>query len=69
MHARNRAVVEGLNLVKKTLRKSQDHPQGGIIDKEASIHLSNLRLVEVAEQKAAARKKTPKKKTSKSGDA
>ena len=69
MHGRNRAVVEGLNLVKKTLRKSQDHPQGGIIDKEASIHISNLRLAEAAEQKAAARKKTQKKSTRKSSDA
>ena len=39
---RGRALVEGLRLVKKTLRKTQDRPQGGIVDKEASIALPNL---------------------------
>ncbi len=37
-----RALVEGLNLRKKTLRKTQDNPQGGIVDKECTIALSNL---------------------------
>jgi large subunit ribosomal protein L24 len=40
--AKGRAFVEGLNLVKKTIRRSQQHPDGAIIDKEASIALSNL---------------------------
>ena len=39
-----RAIVEGLNLVKKTVRKSQDSPQGGITDREAPIAISNLML-------------------------
>jgi large subunit ribosomal protein L24 len=39
-----RAIVEGLNIVKKTLRKSQDNPQGGISEKEAPLRLSNLML-------------------------
>jgi large subunit ribosomal protein L24 len=43
-----RAVVEGVNLVKKHLRKSQDYPQGGIVEKEAPIHVSNLKVVEPA---------------------
>ncbi|MCX7591898.1 MAG: 50S ribosomal protein L24 [Kiritimatiellae bacterium] len=37
-----RALVEGLNLVKKTIRKTPDTPQGGIIEKESPIALSNL---------------------------
>ncbi|MCK5528250.1 MAG: 50S ribosomal protein L24 [Kiritimatiellae bacterium] len=37
-----RALVEGLNLRKKTLRKTQDNPQGGIVDKECTIAISNL---------------------------
>lgn len=37
-----RALVEGLNLRKKALRKTQDNPQGGIIDKECTIAISNL---------------------------
>lgn len=40
----DRAIVEGLNLRKKCLRKSQDNPQGGITEKEASISTSNLML-------------------------
>jgi large subunit ribosomal protein L24 len=40
--ARGRALVEGLNVVKKTMRKTQDNPQGGITEKEAPIELSNL---------------------------
>lgn len=40
--ARGRALVEGLNQRKKTLRKTQDSPQGGIVEKEAPIALSNL---------------------------
>ncbi len=39
---KQRAVVEGLNLVKKTLRKSQQFPEGKILDIPAPIHMSNL---------------------------
>lgn len=40
---KGRALVEGLNLVKKTVKKSQDNPQGGIKDIEAPIAVSNIR--------------------------
>ena len=43
---KGRALVEGINLVKKHLRKSQDNPQGGIVEKEASLNLSNLAVHE-----------------------
>lgn len=39
---RGRALVEGLNLVKKTMRKTQDNPQGGIAEKEIALEISNL---------------------------
>ena len=42
---KNRALVEGVNKVKKHTRASQENPQGGIIEKEMSIHLSNLMLL------------------------
>jgi large subunit ribosomal protein L24 len=42
--AQGRAIVEGVKTIKKTLRKSQDNPQGGIVEKEAPIALSNLML-------------------------
>lgn len=41
---KERALVEGINYVKKHARKSQDNPQGGIIQKENPIHISNLAL-------------------------
>ena len=40
----DRVLVEGVNLKKKCLRKSQDNPQGGIIDKEVSLAVSNVML-------------------------
>ena len=42
---KDRVVVEGINIVKKHARPTQDNPQGGIIEKEASIHVSNIMLV------------------------
>tara|TARA_B100001142_G_scaffold326415_1_gene381897 strand:- start:1360 stop:1671 length:312 start_codon:yes stop_codon:yes gene_type:complete len=41
----NRAIVEGINKVKKHIRPSQENPQGGIVEKEMSIHMSNLMLM------------------------
>ena len=41
-----RAIVEGINLVSKSTKPNAKHPQGGIIKKEASIHISNLNPVE-----------------------
>ena len=41
-----RALVEGLNFVKRHVRKIQDNPQGGVFEKEAPIHLSNLKKIE-----------------------
>jgi len=46
MPAKQRAVVEGLNLVKKHMRKTQENPQGAIVEKESPIHLSNLKKQE-----------------------
>jgi len=43
LRTKNRVLVEGVNLVKKHERKTQDNPQGSIIEREASIHLSNVK--------------------------
>lgn len=43
---KDRVVVEGLNLVKRHTKPSQNNPQGGIITKEAAIHVSNVMLVD-----------------------
>ncbi len=41
----NKAVVEGVNLVKKHAKPSAQNPQGGIIEKEAPLQISNLTLL------------------------
>lgn len=46
LRSSRRAIVEGLNVRKKTVRKSQEHPQGGLIEREASMHISNLMPVD-----------------------
>ena len=43
---KNKAVVEGINLVKKHQKPSTNNPQGGILEQEAPIHLSNLSLMD-----------------------
>jgi large subunit ribosomal protein L24 len=40
--AKNRVLVEGINIIKKSLRKSQDNPKGGIVSKEGSIQISKV---------------------------
>jgi large subunit ribosomal protein L24 len=42
--AKSRAVVEGVAMVKRHLKKSQDNPQGAILEREGTIHVSNLML-------------------------
>ncbi|MCB1214161.1 MAG: 50S ribosomal protein L24 [Deltaproteobacteria bacterium] len=42
----DRVVVEKLNLVKKHLKPTQQNPQGGIIEKEMGIHISNVMLLD-----------------------
>ncbi|TVZ50055.1 50S ribosomal protein L24 [Olleya sp. Hel_I_94] len=42
---RNKAIVEGVNMVKKHTKPSAQNPQGGIVEKEASINISNLSLL------------------------
>jgi len=42
----NRVLVEGVNMVKKHTRPSQQNPQGGIIEQEAPIHVSNVMHVD-----------------------
>jgi large subunit ribosomal protein L24 len=41
---KNRARVEGLAMMKRHMKKSQENPQGSIVEREGSIHVSNLML-------------------------
>lgn len=47
--AKNRAIVEGVNMISKHTKPSAQNPQGGIVKKEASMHISNLMLLENGE--------------------
>ncbi|MCQ2141862.1 MAG: 50S ribosomal protein L24 [Bacteroidales bacterium] len=50
--AEDRAVVEGVNMVKKHTKPNANQPQGGIVEQEAPIHISNLNLIDPVSGKA-----------------
>jgi large subunit ribosomal protein L24 len=43
---KQQVLIEGVRLIKKTQRKSQDNPNGAIITREGPIHISNVKLIE-----------------------
>ena len=43
---KQRAIVEGVNICKKATKPNAQNPQGGIVEKEAGIHISNLQVVD-----------------------
>ena len=45
IRTKNRVLVEGVNLVKKHERKTQENPQGSIVEREASIHFSSVKKI------------------------
>jgi len=47
-----RALVEGINLVKKHMRKTQENPKGGILEKEAPLRACKLRVFDAARKAA-----------------
>jgi large subunit ribosomal protein L24 len=55
----DRVSVEGVNLITKATRKSPQHPEGGLIKREGTVHLSNVMLASVFD--ASARRKAAKK--------
>ena len=44
--SKQRAIVEGVNICKKATKPNAQNPQGGIVEKEAGIHISNLQVVD-----------------------
>ena len=64
---KQRVVVEGVRIIKKHLRKSQDNPSGKIAEREGPVHISNVKLLE--REKKADKKPTnerkPKRETEK----
>ena len=66
---KQRVLIEGVRLIKKHLKKSQDNPQGKIAEREGPIHISNVRVLERGERAAkgkGAKKKATKEKAPKS---
>jgi large subunit ribosomal protein L24 len=62
---KNRVLIEGVRLIKKHLRKSQDNPSGSIAEREGPIHISNVKLVERTEkEKKKSKAKAAKEKKS-----
>ncbi|HMI08606.1 MAG TPA: 50S ribosomal protein L24 [Flavobacterium sp.] len=43
---KNKAIVEGVNMVSKHTKPSAKNPQGGIVKKEAALHISNISLID-----------------------
>ena len=52
---KQRVIVEGVRMIKKHMRKSQQYPQGTIITREGSVHISNVMKAEVFDARAAKR--------------
>jgi large subunit ribosomal protein L24 len=49
----DRVIVEGINLIKKHVRKSQQYPEGAILEREGTVHVSNVMLAENFDARAA----------------
>jgi large subunit ribosomal protein L24 len=67
IHRKQRVLVEGVRIIKKHLRKSEDNPSGKIAEREGPIHISNVKLIERATKtdKKAKKEKKPKKEAEK----
>ena len=60
---KQRVLIEGVRMIKKHLKKSQDNPQGKIAEREGPIHISNVRVLERGERAAHKGKGSKKKAT------
>ena len=52
---KERVIVEGARMIKRHMRKSQTHPQGAIVEREGSIHISNVMKAENYDARASKR--------------
>jgi len=62
---KQRVLIEGVRIIKKHLRKSQDNPSGKIAEREGPIHISNVKLVERETKTEKKEEKQPAKKAEK----
>ncbi len=61
LRSKERAIVEGVKMIKRHTRKNQANPQGAIVEREGSVHISNLMLAERFDAKASKRGTQPAK--------
>ena len=54
---RSRVIIEGVNFIKKSSRKTQDQPEGGIIEREGALHISKIMLASVYDSRKGATSK------------
>jgi large subunit ribosomal protein L24 len=59
---KQQVLIEGVRIIKKHTKKSQDNPQGAIVEREGPIHVSNVKVVEQSEKTSKATKTKSKKK-------
>jgi large subunit ribosomal protein L24 len=55
LRKQQRVIVEGAQMIKRHMRKSQDHPQGAIVEREGTIHLSNVMKADQFDARVAKR--------------
>jgi len=56
---KERVIVEGIKMIKRHTKKSQQHPQGAIVEREGSVHISNVMKAEVFDARATRRGVAP----------
>ena len=62
---RSRVIIEGVNFIKKAARKTQEQPQGGIIEREGALHISKVMLAADYDARKGAAKETEAKPAAK----
>ena len=59
LRGKDRLIVEGTHMIKRHTRKNQTNPQGAIIEREGTVHMSNVMSAEKFDARAAKRGVTP----------
>lgn len=55
LRKKHRVIVEGVKMIKRHTRRNQQHPQGAIVEREGSLHISNVMNAAAFEARAARR--------------
>ncbi|MCI0538787.1 MAG: 50S ribosomal protein L24 [Verrucomicrobiales bacterium] len=55
LRSKDRLIVEGVKMIKRHTRKSQAHPQGAIVEREGTVHISNVMRAETFDARASKR--------------